>query len=382
MFDTEKSLRFFIYTIISIVVLGLIMVLSASYIFSREQYGTPFHFIYRQLAYLAVGIFGAFIVSKMQAKVWFKWGPYFHYGVIALIILTFIPGVGVTIKGAHRWINIGLLRFQPSELLKYSLILVAVPYFEHFLSLTTKQKIVDGVTILFPMLLILKQPDFGTFTICFLVLMFIAFMSEFPRKLFYSASGIGIVLALIILFARPYRVQRILTFLDPWSKPKTAGFQIIQSFLAFAHGALFGKGLGNSTEKLFYLPEAHNDFIFSVIGEELGFIGVFFVILLFLAFIYFGFFIALKAVERRYALVQSAIVFIIGIQASLNMAVVLGLLPTKGLNLPFISYGGSSLIANLLGIGIFLSLYSSKDRTQSSIRSERVSTDRSLYFTS
>ncbi len=360
------------------------MVFSASYIFSNDTYGTPYHFILRQMLYLVLGGSAAFVLSKVKSEVWLSYGKYVHYLLFLLVFLTYVPSLGVTIKGAHRWISLGFMRFQPSELLKYSLILVAVPYFEYFVSMDLKKKIIDGALIFLPIILILKQPDFGTFTICFLVVMFIAYMSNFPRKYFYSFAGTGIVSAVIILFAQPYRVQRMLTFLDPWAQPRDGGFQIIQSFLAFANGSIFGRGLGNSTEKLFFLPEAHNDFIFSVIGEELGFAGVVAVILLFLSFIYFGFYLSLKTQKRDYAITQSTIIFMIGIQASLNMAVVLGLLPTKGLNLPFISYGGSSLVANLIGIGIFLSLQKGKGaKTYStqSVNSVEVKTGRNQYFT-
>lgn len=356
------------------------MVFSASYIFSSETYGNPYHFIGKQFFFLILGGIIAFTLSKTKSSIWLEYGKYIHYIMLFFIVLTFIPGIGVTIKGAHRWVSLGFARFQPSELLKYSLILASVPYFENFMKMELKQKILDGGFILFPLILVLLQPDFGTFTISFLVLGFIAFMSHFPRKYFYGLASTGVVSAAVILFAQPYRVQRILTFLDPWSKPKSAGFQIIQSFLAFANGSVLGKGIGNSTEKLFYLPEAHNDFIFSVIGEELGFVGVVVIIGLFLSFIYLGFFLALKMNDRRAAIVQSAIIFIIGIQASLNMAVVLGLLPTKGLNLPFISYGGSSLVANLIGIGIFLSLQ--KGKGGHAVSSVDVKSERSLYFTS
>ena len=162
-------------------------------------------------------------------------------------------------------------------------------------------------------------------------------------------------MGICFLFTASYRIKRILTFLDPWKNPKTSGFQIIQSYLAFANGSLFGQGLGNSNEKLFYLPEAHNDFIFSVIGEELGFIGVFCIVILFLSALYLGFKLALQMKKRPALILASSAIFILGLQSFLNMAVVLGLLPTKGLNLPFISYGGSSLLSNFLGIGLLCS---------------------------
>lgn len=171
----------------------------------------------------------------------------------------------------------------------------------------------------------------------------------------YGSIAAAVSISLPILFLESYRVKRLLTFLDPWAHPKSSGFQVIQSFLAFANGSFFGQGIGNSNEKLFYLPEAHNDFIFSVIGEELGFVGVFLIVALFLSLVFYGFKIALKMPSKRRFMLVTAISFSIGLQSLLNMGVVLGLLPTKGMNLPFISYGGSSLIANLIGIGIILS---------------------------
>ena len=154
---------------------------------------------------------------------------------------------------------------------------------------------------------------------------------------------------------KAYRIERLLTYLDPWKNPKTSGFQIIQSFLAFANGGIFGQGLGNSNEKLFYLPEAHNDFIFSVIGEELGLFGVTLMVGLFMTFIYLGLKIGIRMKNRWAFILVSTVIFTIGLQALLNMGVVLGLLPTKGLNLPFISYGGSSLVSNFFGVGLILS---------------------------
>ena len=199
-------------------------------------------------------------------------------------------------------------------------------------------------------------------------------MSSFPRKYFYYSLVTGGICGVFVLFSQAYRVKRMLTYLDPWKNPQGSGFQIIQSYMAFAKGAAFGQGLGNSNEKLFYLPEAHNDFIFSVIGEELGFIGVFVLISLFVAFIYFGFKLALKLRDRVSIIMASAIVFVLGLQALLNMGVVLGLLPTKGLNLPFVSYGGSSLLCNFFGIGLLLSVIKGyRDQLISGVESENTS---------
>lgn len=178
-------------------------------------------------------------------------------------------------------------------------------------------------------------------------------MSSFPRKYFYYSLIAGGMGGVFILFSQAYRVKRLLTYLDPWKNPQGSGFQIIQSYMAFANGSAFGQGLGNSNEKLFYLPEAHNDFIFSVIGEELGFIGVFLIICLFIAFIYFGFKLVLQVRDRVGIILSSAIIFVLGLGHS-RYGSCIGTSSTKGLNLPFISYGGSSLICNFFGIGLLL----------------------------
>src|SRR5690606_26270730 len=171
------------------------------------------------------------------------------------------------------------------------------------------------------------QPDFGTFFISAIIIGFIAYLSSFPRKYFYASLISGIVGIVIILLAAPYRVKRILSFLDPWKDPRGTGFQIIQSFLAFANGSIFGQGLGNSNEKLFYLPEAYNDFIFSVVGEELGFVGVCATVIMFISFIFIGFKMAINLKSRVGSIMTSTIIFSIGFQAFLNMGVVLGILP-------------------------------------------------------
>ena len=221
--------------------------------------------------------------------------------------------------------------------------------------MSVKQRWLKGSLLALPLLLLILQPDFGTFTICFILMAMVCFLSSFPRKIFYSSLVLGVLAIVPILLAKPYRVRRLFAYLDPWKNPQTSGFQIIQSYLAFANGSIFGTGLGNSNEKLFYLPEAHNDFIFSVIGEELGFLGVFIVVALFMLLIFFGLRLVTKLEKRSSIILATSLIFALGLQASLNMGVVLGLLPTKGLNLPFISAGGSSLIANLFAVGLFLS---------------------------
>ena len=353
--ELEKTGNFFLITTILILFFGVVMVFSASYMYARENFGSPTYFLFRQIIYITFGVGASFILARTKVNFWYKYAYQINGLFIALLVLTQVPGIGVVMKGSHRWVNLGFMNLQPGEFVKYSIILAAIKYFENFSLYPTKDKAINAIGLVTPLLIFLKQPDFGTFAISSLLLAFIAYLSHFPRKLFWGLTVTGLVGAVALLFGAEYRVKRILVFLDPWSDPKNSGFQIIQSFLAFAQGGVTGQGLGNSNEKLFYLPESYNDFIFSVIGEELGFIGVVGGVILFLGFIYLGFKLALSLRSRLSSLLVSSIIFCVGIQAFLNMGVVLGLLPTKGLNLPFISYGGSSMVANLAALGLVFS---------------------------
>lgn len=331
------------------------MVYSSSYIYSQEILGSSSYFFKKQLIFLLLGIGAAFFISKISFEKICKSSYLIHLGVFILLMLTMISGLGIENKGSSRWLYLGVGTLQPGEFVKISTILVSIQYFLHFNQMELKERLIKAAILVSPFLLLLAQPDFGTFVICGVTALFCAYLSTFPRKYFYSTLVLGIMTSVGLVLAAPYRVQRLLTFLDPWKDPKHTGFQIIQSFLAFANGSFFGNGIGNSNEKLFYLPEAHNDFIFSVIGEELGFLGVVLIVFLFLAFLYFGYKVAMQAPAMKSSYFISIFVFIVSLQAFINMGVVLGMLPTKGLNLPFISYGGSALLGNFLGIGICLS---------------------------
>ena len=354
--DVDRLIKLFLTTLAIIITIGLIMVWSSSYILATENFGSSLHYITRQLIYFFLSIAVAFVVSKTKYTFWIKYGYIINIAASMIVALTIIKGIGNSAKGASRWLSFGGFSLQPGEIVKFTVILSALSFFENWNKMDTKERLKHGGTLFLPLALLIKQPDFGTFFICFVVISFVCFMSSFPRKYFYMTLLGGGVAGIFVLFSQAYRVKRMLTYLDPWKNPQGSGFQIIQSYMAFANGSLLGEGLGNSNEKLFYLPEAHNDFIFSVIGEELGFVGVFFIVCLFIAFIYFGFKLALQIKDRIGIIMGSSIVFVLGLQALLNMGVVLGLLPTKGLNLPFISYGGSSLLCNFFGIGLLLSV--------------------------
>jgi cell division protein FtsW len=347
----SNNKKYFLITLSLIIILGLVMVFSSSYMYSTETFGTSTHFFFKQIFFLLLGALVALGLSKTKMTFWYK-NIYILNGIaIFLLGLTMTP-MGLMIKGSQRWLSLGTFSFQPGELIKYTVCLSAIYYFNKFDEYVTKEKWINSLHFFLPLTLLIIQPDFGTFSITAVLVAFACFLSDFPRRYFYTAVVAGFITGVGLLVAAPYRVKRLLVFLDPWSDPQNSGFQIIQSYLAFANGHIIGLGVGNSNEKLFYLPEAHNDFILSVIGEELGFLGVCSVVLLFLSFTFFGFKLALSAGSKINQQIIASMVFAISLQAFLNMGVVLGLLPTKGLNLPFISSGGTSMFANVIAMGI------------------------------
>lgn len=357
----EKAKKYFLINVMILIVIGIIMVFSSSYIYSKEAFGSSTYFVFKQLSFMLFGLMAALVVRVTKMTFWYK-NIYFLNGLgIFLLFLTLTP-LGKTLKGSTRWIDFGFFSFQPGELVKYTMCLTAIYFFNHYQNYNLKQRLSYSLHFIIPLGILLVQPDFGTFSISALLIAFACFLSPFPRVYFYGFLVSGIAASAGILISAPYRVKRLLTFMDPWSDPQGSGFQIIQSFLAFANGHVLGQGMGNSTEKLFYLPEAHNDFIFSVIGEELGFVGVTFIIVLFMLFTFLGFKLALSVRSKVNTQVISAMVFAISVQAFLNMGVVLGLLPTKGLNLPLISYGGTSMVVNLVVIGIIFSCLTEKSQ--------------------
>ncbi|HXH76664.1 MAG TPA: putative lipid II flippase FtsW [Bacteriovoracaceae bacterium] len=350
----EKLTNYFLINVFLLILFGVIMVFSASYMYATENMGNSYFFLTKQLLFITLGVVLAIVLSKLKILYLYKQAYKINGLLCLLLTLTLVPGISVVIKGSRRWLNLGFMNLQPGEFLKYSLMLAAIRFFENFNSYTPKQRCLYFSGLVYPLGIFVIQPDFGTFFICSMVLGFIAFLSSFPRKYFYSALVFGMIGAFGILISAPYRMRRVMTFLDPWKDPRGSGFQVIQSFLAFANGSFFGQGLGNSNEKLFYLPEAYNDFIFSVVGEELGFIGVLGTVIMFLSLIFIGFKLAISLKSRVGSIMVSTIIFTVGFQAFLNMGVVLGVLPTKGLNLPFVSYGGSSMVANLAALGLVM----------------------------
>lgn len=339
------------------------MVYSASFIYAQERTGDGFAFIKKQIIFAILG-FGALLIScRINYRKWEHWAYKFALIATGLLALVLIPGVGTRTLGAQRWLRLGFLTFQPGELAKFALIFFVSRQLDRKQELL--QKFVPGVlaTFLVPfpaLLLLLLQPDFGTTVMITVVIFSLMFLAGMPKRFLALIFGVGGGAAALLVLGSAYRRARLMTFFDPWRDPTGKGFQIIQSLLGLHHGSFWGVGLGNGKEKLFYLPEAHNDFIFAVIGEELGFIGLSAVALAFCYFIYRGLKIAYQSYEKyndKFGMfLATGITLALGLQGFVNMAVVLGLVPTKGLTLPFISYGGSALLVDLFAVGVLLSV--------------------------
>lgn len=348
-----------LFCAVLLVGVGVTMNYSASAVLAQERYGDGYYFLKRTLLFAAIGF------AAMAITAHFSYGRYrmivYPILAVALALLgaVFIPGVGRTIAGANRWVHAGPITFQPSEAAKIAMIL----FLAYSLEKKARHIRTFGIGFLSHILFmavvtacILVQRDLGaaaTIAVITWLMMFVAGV-RLPYLLGMGLAALPLVVMLIA--GTDYRRRRILAFLNPWSDQYGSGFQIIQSFVAFNEGGWFGRGLGQGQQKLFYLPEAHTDFIFSVVGEELGLMGVLFVALLFCFFCYRGLRIALQAPDLFGRYLAIGCTLLIGLEAILNMGVVMGMLPTKGLTLPFISYGGSSLIVSLAAVGTLLNI--------------------------
>ena len=339
--------------------LGVVMVFSSSSIMAVRDYGDSLYFLKRQGVYALLGFGVMALLMHVNLEILRKaaW-PILAVSAL-LLIAVLIPGIGKKVGGAARWIKIAGITFQPAEFVKIGLVLFLAN------SLARKQEKVKSfrlgflpymliLTVL--LVLLLAQPDLGSALTLGVVT--IAMLLVAGTRLSYLAS-IGLVALPFLYFMVmnvDYRRRRILAFLNPWEDPSNTGFQIIQSWIAFGSGGAFGQGLGESKQKLFFLPEAHTDFIFSVIGEELGFIGVIVIAAMFMLLVLRGFRTALNAPNEFACFLAFGLTLLVGMEAFVNMAVVMGMVPTKGLALPLISYGGTSLVTTLAAVGILLNV--------------------------
>lgn len=344
----------------TILTIGIVMVTSAGYMIASGKFNDGFYYTKRQGISMLIGLVLMFVFSRINPRVWRDSAAVVMAIGLLLMVLVFVPGVGVELGGSRRWIRMPVGFFlQPSELIKYALII----FFAH--SLAKKGDAVRAFSVGFlPHILIigvvatllLFQPDFGSAVIIATVGFLMMFVAGVRIRHLAGCFVLALPFLIHVGMSAQYRLSRLKSFLDPWSDPLSSGFQIIQSLVAFGCGGVWGAGVGKGIQKLFYLPQPQSDFIFSVIGEELGLLGTLTVIILFCALILKGFTISVRSQDPFNKYLAFGITSLIGLQALLNMAVAMGLLPTKGLPLPLISLGGTSMIVNLAGIGILLSV--------------------------
>jgi len=345
---------------LTLLLLGLIMVASTSVDDAEIQLGGPLYYFWRQLIYASIGLSLAAIILQIPLRFWQRFSIPLLFLSIGLLMLVLIPGIGHEVNGSMRWLSFGIIGFQPSEFVK----LFTIFYLADYLARrdrevrTSLKGFVKPLAIVWIVTsLLLLEPDYGATVVLFATVLGMLFLAGVPLGHFLWWIIIITVALGILLLVAPYRLDRLLTFLNPWADPFASGFQLTQSLIAIGRGELFGVGLGNSVQKLAYLPEAHTDFLFAILAEELGLAGVIGVIALFATIVLQAFILGVRA--ERVGLVYSTylaygIGLMIGLQASINLGVNMGLLPTKGLTLPLMSYGGSSLVVTCCMLALLL----------------------------
>ena len=352
------SKKIFLYTIL-LSLFGLIMIYSSSCVMSLYKYNNQFRYVILQGGFFLLGLICLFIFSKIDYNLYKKYSNIFLLISFVLLVLVLIPGIGKVRNGSRSWFGLFGLGFQPSELSKISLIIFVSKYLcnnEKYKRETYKFILPIFLVIVLFFLLILLEPDFGTGMVIVMSLIGIVFVSGVDVSIFYKIGFIGLIGVVILVMIAPYRLARILSFLNPWSDPLGSGFQMIQSLYAIGPGGLLGFGFLNSRQKHFYLPEPQTDFIFSIICEEFGFIGAFCLIFVFV--LLYGTIIksAIKCEDLFGKYLIFGLVFLLIFQTLLNLCVVVGLVPVTGVTLPFISYGGSSLVVSMISIGIIINI--------------------------
>lgn len=363
----KTDLYIFLGITVTLIIIGLLFIYSASSVFALEMYGSSPYFVKRQLMGIVVGFCGLIIARVIPLDLIKKLSPLLFLGSLGLTILTLFPALSHRIHGSSRWLNIAGFSFQPSELLKISLIL----YGAYFLAKRSKRGISFIHTYL-PFLIVLglisvillKQPDFGLTVTLVATGLTLLFITQFNVKYLLFTLLPCIPITIVLILIKPYRIQRILTFLNPWNDPQGSGFQIIQSLIAIGTGGFWGVGIANSKQKFFYLPMQHTDFIFSIIAEETGFIGSAFLISLYILFAYFGLRLAMNMKDLFCQFAMFGFVILISLQTIINLAVTTGLAPTKGIGLPFVSYGNTALVCNMIMIGLIINMVNYNLRKQ------------------
>ncbi len=352
-----------LWSTVVLLAIGLVMVYSASIATAEMAKITGYrshYYLMRHGMFIVIGIVAAIIAFQIPVA-WLQRGaPYLFLFCILMLLLVLIPGIGINVNGSRRWLPLGITNFQPSELMKVAVVLYAADYTVR--KAAFMQDFKRGFLPMFVVMfvagaLLLMQPDFGAFVVVTTIAMGILFLGGLNWRLFAGLVLLLLCAFVALILLSPYRLQRVLGFMDPWADAYGKGYQLSHSLIAFGRGEWFGVGLGGSVEKLFYLPEAHTDFLMAVIAEELGLIGVLTVIALFVWLVWRAFLVGRQSasLERYFAaLVAQGIALWVSVQAFINMGVNMGLLPTKGLTLPFLSYGGTGIVINCVAVAVLL----------------------------
>ncbi|HEY3488453.1 MAG TPA: putative lipid II flippase FtsW [Gammaproteobacteria bacterium] len=350
-------------SVVFLLSLGLVMVTSASIDISDKQFADPFYYAKRHLIYMVCGIAAAIVVYRIRLVHWEKSGAALAMFALFLLVLVLIPGFGRTVNGATRWLELGVIGLQVAEFARLFLLIYLAGYLVRRgqeVRATVMGFIKPLAVLGAACLLILMQPDFGSAVVLLLTALGVMFLAGVRFWQFTALLCAMTALLSLLALSSPYRLQRLTTFLNPWADPFDTGFQLTQSLIAFGSGSWTGVGLGGSVQKLFYLPEAHNDFLLAILGEELGMFGVWAVLLLFALLAWRGMSIGSAAEKNGYkfgAYLAYGLTLWIAIQAMINTGVSMGLLPTKGLTLPLVSSGGSSLLVMCIAIGLLLRVH-------------------------
>ena len=346
-------------TMIVLLSFGIVMVYSASAIMATDRFHDPYFFLKKQLIWALLGAIGLLAAVRFDYRRLERWQWPILISAAVLLVLVLVPPFAHPINGTRRWLRLGPASFQPAELAKLALVVYLAAYLAR-----RREGLADFWRGLVPPLaiagllavLVLAQPDLGNCLTLVIVTFGLLFLAGVRLRHLLLVLAPALPLLALAIWMAPYRLRRIMTFLDPWADQRGGGFQIIQSWLALGSGGLVGRGIGESKQKLFYLPEAHTDFIFAVVGEELGFLGAVGLLTLFVVLIWRGLRVGVRAPDAFGAYLALGITVLIATQALVNLGVVTGLLPTKGLPLPFVSFGGSALFTTMLSTGVLLNI--------------------------
>ena len=353
-FDNRGLDSLFLACVTSLIIIGLVMVTSSTVDFAATKFSNPLFFFKKQLIFIILGLVVLYVITRIKTNFYYDYGKYFLLLSLIISLLVHIPGLGVTINGATRWINLGFFTLQVSEVSRLFFFIWLSGYISRNDFNKNYLKIFLFLSIL--MLVIVSQRDFGSMILLFVAFIIFSFLSHVKIMHLLKVVLLAIIPILLLIVMYPYRIQRLLAFISPWDDPQGSGYQIIASQIALSSGGYFGQGLGSSMQKLFYLPEQYNDFILAIIGEELGFIFLIFILLLYVIIFWriIIFYKITSNVSKFSSNLILGIILLLMIQTVIHVLVNIGLFPTKGMGLPFISYGGTNLLLMFTYIGILV----------------------------